>query len=55
MKKIIVILIISVMSFAGVVYAKGEKSDNKTMTQEEKTDKNYTKKVADEIKSLNKK
>lgn len=69
MKKIIVILIISVMSFAGVVYAKGEKSDNKTMTQEEKTDKmvndfisniektleDSTKKVADEIKSLNKK
>lgn len=68
MKKTAVILLIIIMAFTGTLYAKDEKSDNKTMSQEEKTDKvvndffnniektleDSTKKVADEIKSLNK-
>lgn len=68
MKKTAVILLISIMAFTGTLYAKDEKSDNETMSQEEKTDKvvndffnniektleDSTKKVADEIKSLNK-
>lgn len=68
MKKAAVIMLVSIMAFTGSVYAKNEKSDNKTMSQEEKTDKvvndffnntektleDSTKKVADEIKSLNK-
>lgn len=68
MKKTAVIILVSFMAFAGTVYAENEKSDNKTMSQEEKTDKmvsdfinniektleDSTKKVADEIKSLNK-
>ncbi|MDT3693422.1 MAG: hypothetical protein ROM03_03335 [Mucispirillum sp.] len=68
MKKTAVIILVSIMAFAGTVYAENEKSDNKTMSQEEKTDKvvndffnniektleDSTKKVADEIKSLNK-
>ena len=68
MKKAAVIILVSFMAFAGSVYAKNEKKDNKTMSQEEKTDKvvndffnniektleDSTKKVADEIKSLNK-
>lgn len=68
MREIAVIMLVSIMSFAGLVYAENTKSDNKTMSQEEKTDKvvndffnsiektlvDSTKKVADEIKSLNK-
>lgn len=68
MIKIAVVILISIMTFAGTVYAEDEKSDNKTISQEEKTDKivndffnniektliDSTKKVADEIKSLNK-
>lgn len=68
MKKAAVIILVSIMAFTGTVYAKNKKSDNKTMSQEEKTDKvvndffnniektleDSTKKVADEIKSLNK-
>ena len=56
------------MASAGSVYAENAKSDNKTMSQEEKTDKvvndffnniektlvDSTKKFANEIKSLNK-
>lgn len=68
MKKTAVIILVSIMAFAGTVYAKNEKSDNKTISQEEKTDeffknfintidktaKDSTNKIADEIKSLNK-
>lgn len=68
MKKTAVIILVSIMAFAGTVYAENKKNDNKTMSQEEKTDKivsdfinniektleDSTKKVADEIKSLNK-
>lgn len=68
MKKIAVIMLVSIMAFTGTVYAENKKHDNKTMLQEEKTDKvvndffnniektleDSTKKVADEIKSLNK-
>ena len=68
MKKIAVIMLVSIMVFTGSVYAESAKSDNKTMSQEEKTDKvvndffnniektleDSTKKVTDEIKSLNK-
>lgn len=68
MKKIAVIMLVSIMAFTGSVYAESAKSDNKTMSQEEKTDKvvndffnniektleDSTKKVSDEIKSLNK-
>lgn len=68
MKKTAVIILVSIMAFAGTVYAENKKHDNKTMPQEEKTDKmvsdfinniektleDSTKKVADEIKSLNK-
>ena len=68
MKKAAVIILVSFMAFAGTVYAESAKSDNKTISQEEKTDKvvndffnniektleDSTKKVADEIKSLNK-
>ena len=68
MKKIAVIMLVSIMAFTGSVYAVSAKSDNKTMLQEEKTDKvvndffnnkektleDSTKKVADEIKSPNK-
>lgn len=68
MKKIAVIMLVSIMAFTGSVYAESAKSDNKTMSQEEKTDaffknivntidktaKDSTEKVADEIKSLNK-
>lgn len=68
MKKIAVIMLVSIMAFTGSVYAESAKKDNKTMSQEEKTDKvvndffnniektleDSTKKVADEIKSLNK-
>lgn len=68
MIKIAVVILINIMTFAGTVYAEDEKSDNKTISQEEKTDKivndffyniektliDSTKKVADEIKSLNK-
>lgn len=68
MKKIAVIMLVSIMAFTGSVYAESAKSDNKTMSQEEKTDKvvndffnniektleDSTKKVTDEIKSLNK-
>lgn len=68
MKKTAVIILVSFMAFAGTVYAENKKHDNKTMSQEEKTDKmvsdfinniektleDSTKKVADEIKSLNK-
>ena len=39
MKKAAVIMLVSIMAFTGSVYAKNEKSDNKTMSQEEKTDK----------------
>ena len=67
MKKIAVIMLVSIMAFTGLVYAESAKSDNKTVSQEEKTDKvvndffnniektleDSTKKVADEIKSLN--
>lgn len=68
MREIAVIMLVNIMVFAGSVYAENAKSDNKTMLQEEKTDKvvndffnniektlvDSTKKVADEIKSLNK-
>lgn len=68
MKKAAVIILVSFMAFAGTVYAKNEKKDNKTISQEEKTDeffknfintidktaKDSTNKIADEIKSLNK-
>lgn len=68
MRKIAVIMLVSIMTFAGMVYAEDEKSDNETISQEEQTDKMFndffnniektlvdsTKKVADEIKSLNK-
>lgn len=68
MREIAVIMLVNIMVFAGSVYAENAKSDNKTMSQEEKTDKvvndffnniektlvDSTKKVADEIKSLNK-
>lgn len=68
MRKIAVIMLVSIMIFAGTVYAEDEKSDNKTLSQEEQIDKMFndffkniektivdsTKKVADEIKSLNK-
>lgn len=68
MKKTAVIILVSIMAFVGTVYAENKKNDNKTMSQEEKTDKivsdfinniektleDSTKKVADEIKSLNK-
>lgn len=68
MKKTAVIILVSIMAFAGTVYAENKKHDNKTMPQEEKTDnvvndffnniektlEDSTKKVADEIKSLNK-
>jgi len=68
MKKIAVIMLVSIMAFTGSVYAESAKSDNKTMSQEEKTDeffknfintidktaKDSTNKIADEIKSLNK-
>ena len=68
MKKIAVIILVSIMAFTGSVYAESAKSDNKTMSQEEKTDeffknfintidktaKDSTNKIADEIKSLNK-
>ena len=68
MKKTAVIILVSIMAFAGTVYAKNEKKDNKTISQEEKTDeffknfintidktaKDSTNKIADEIKSLNK-
>lgn len=68
MREIAVIMLANIMVFAGSVYAENAKSDNKTMSQEEKTDKvvndffnniektleDSTKKVADEIKSLNK-
>lgn len=67
MKKTAVIILVSIMAFAGTVYAENKKHDNKTMPQEEKTDnvvndffnniektlEDSTKKVADEIKSLN--
>lgn len=39
MKKIAVIMLVSIMAFTGSVYAESAKSDNKTMSQEEKTDK----------------
>ena len=39
MKKTAVIMLVSIMAFTGSVYAENEKSDNKTMSQEEKTDK----------------
>ncbi len=68
MRKIVVIMLVSIMTSAGSVYAENAKSDNKTMSQEEKTDKvvndffnniektlvDSTKKFADEIKTLNK-
>ncbi len=68
MRKIVVIMLVSIMASAGSVYAENAKSDNKTMSQEEKTDKvvndffnniektlvDSTKKFANEIKSLNK-
>lgn len=68
MKKIMLIALISIMAYTGIVYAENAKSDNKTISQEEKTDaffknivntidktaKDSTEKVADEIKSLNK-
>lgn len=68
MKKNAVIMLVSIMAFTGSVYAESAKSDNRTMSQEEKTDKvvndffnniektleGSTKKAADEIKSLNK-
>lgn len=68
MKKAAVIILVSFMAFAGTVYVKNEKKDNKTISQEEKTDeffknfintidktaKDSTNKIADEIKSLNK-
>lgn len=68
MKKAAVIILVSIMAFTGSVYAESAKSDNRTMSQEEKTDKvvndffnniektleGSTKKAADEIKSLNK-
>lgn len=68
MKKTAVIILVSIMAFAGTVYAESAKSDNKTISQEEKTDeffknfintidktaKDSTNKIADEIKSLNK-
>lgn len=68
MKKTAVIILVSIMAFTGSVYAESAKSDNKTISQEEKTDeffknfintidktaKDSTNKIADEIKSLNK-
>ena len=39
MKKTAVIMLVSIMAFTGSVYAESAKSDNKTMSQEEKTDK----------------
>ncbi len=68
MKKITVIILIIFIAFAGTVYAEDDKSDNETISQEEKTDKmindfffyiekaivDSTKKVADEIKNLDK-
>lgn len=63
MKKVAVIILVNIFTFAGIIYAE-EKSDNKTISQEEKTDKavndffknmekaiiDSTKKVADELK-----
>ncbi len=68
MKKITVIILIIFIAFAGTVYTEDDKSDNETISQEEKTDKmindffnniekvivDSTKKVADEIKNLDK-
>lgn len=68
MKKAAVIILVSFMAFTGSVYAESAKKDNKTISQEEKTDeffknfintidktaKDSTNKIADEIKSLNK-
>lgn len=68
MKKAAVIILVSIMAYTGTVYAENEKKDNKTISQEEKTDeffknfintidktaKDSTNKIADEIKSLNK-
>ncbi len=39
MKKITVIILIIFIAFAGTVYAEDDKSDNETISQEEKTDK----------------
>ena len=68
MKKITVIIFLIFIAFAGTVCAEDDKSDNETISQEEKTDKmindffnniekvivDSTKKVADEIKNLDK-
>lgn len=67
MKKVLLAVLV-LFSFAGLVFAENNKSDNKTISQEEKTDeffknfintidktaKDSTNKIADEIKSLGK-
>lgn len=67
MKKVLLAVLV-LFSFAGFVFAENNKSDNKTISQEEKTDeffknfintidktaKDSTNKIADEIKSLGK-
>ena len=67
MKKVLLIMLV-LFSFAGLTFAENNKNDNKTAAQEEKTDeffknfintidktaKDSTEKLADEIKSLGK-
>lgn len=67
MKKVLLIMLV-LFSFAGLAFAENNKNDNKTAAQEEKTDeffknfintidktaKDSTEKLADEIKSLGK-
>lgn len=68
MKYIIMIILIGIFSFTLISYAEEKNNDNNTMMQEEKTDKivkdffhnidktikDSTKKIADDIKTLNK-
>lgn len=67
MKKVLLTVLV-LFSFAGLAFAENNKSDNQTISQEEKTDeffknfintidktaKDSTNKIADEIKSLGK-
>lgn len=67
MKKVLLAVLV-LFSFAGLTFAENNKSDNKSISQEEKTDeffknfintidktaKDSTNKIADEIKSLGK-